>query len=252
MSTGSACSSSDPPFENAEGNSRNPLSTQKRSPGKKGRFFCTKCKPAPHTGGHTFNATGALKHEKSPEHKKAQHGIVCWGGNGVDAWGYEWAAYMGPLEKLGYDMGREKLPVRKRVRYWIKDMARAEGYEVEDVDEDVDEVVPNLQWDDWATAKNDWGSGGDDQDWRSLKPLDECFGFVPRRARRPKKRTDDEVDPRAAADFKFVERVARARGLEFSNRLHQFYRLPTEEKISRIQEIVHFIACHEMDSARNT
>lgn len=192
-----------------------------QSPGNEGHWFCVICKPSPHTGLHVYDATLAMKHEKSQTHIHALKGLGSWGSSTLDSWGYDWGKDFGLHEKLKYDMEREKLPPKKRVRYWIRDMARAEGIQVEeDEDEDEGEFAGD-SWDDWDSAKSGL----------SHKPWDECLprSWVPASKRNVgmmRTKEMDEVDPQAAADFKFVERVAKARGIaQESKRLHYFYRV---------------------------
>lgn len=204
-----------------------------KSPGRDGYWFCIRCKPSPHTGVHTYNATSALKHEQSQVHKHSLK-TTGWCNDPVETWATsDGGSDMAPYEMLRSDTERNEVPMGKRVKSWMKDMARAErGEDIEEEEEDDDEDLPIVDtWDDWRSARNDWGSGGDD-DWMSRKPWDECMplkkgGYPPERPPLP-----GEVDLQAAADFKFVEKVAKARGLtKESRRLHYFFRVSSSPDV---------------------
>jgi len=201
-----------------------------RTPGK-GGWFCSACAPSRDAHLHSFNAMAAMNHENSQAHKDTVRRLTSWEPMEVDNWGEP----LEPYQKLRYDLSREEDSLNTRVKRWIRDMARAEGIEV---NEEEEEPAHN-PWDAWDTGSPDnWGVAGDD--WK--RPTEQ-WGFPVNMAPTPE--ANEAVDPRAVADFKFVEKVAKARGLNKDRRrLHAFYRLPTEEKINRIQEIVHLISGH--------
>lgn len=178
----------------------------------------------------------AIKHEQSQGHKNALK--TSWEDNHIDSWGCNWAIDMGPYERLQFDTARDEVPVKRRVRYWIKEMTRAEIREdVEDQEEEGEEYPEDDGWDDWSSGKNDWGSMAE---WASHKPWEEC---MPRKSRGhplKRKRAAKEVDHQAVEDFKFVEKVARARGLsQETNRLHQFFRVCFHSHFETRRSLLH-------------
>ena len=223
----------------------------------KGGWVCIACAPSPDARHPSFNATAAIKHEKSQAHQDAMASLLSWGPAEADNWGvssghaeaYTWGASPDPVEadnwsvspestkevkwgvllepsaennwgfsfepyeRLRYEFPRRVDPLDKRVRRWIRGIARAEGFETDTEEEDEPECD---YWREWTTRRDTWELPA--YDWAVKEPwLDP---------NPPPEESERGGDPRPAADFKFVEKVARARGLtKDRRRLHAFYRV---------------------------
>ncbi|KAF8577895.1 hypothetical protein K439DRAFT_524686 [Ramaria rubella] len=201
----------------------------------KGGWFCGACAPSRHRHLYFLNARKAMRHEKTQAHRDAVARITSWEPLPADnSWGEvpepdnNWGEVLEPDNNWGEvpepdnnwgevlepDMREDNL--KTRVKRWIRDVAKAEGIEIEEEDEEEE-----ASWDSWDSGRHEWDVAQTPH-WGS--PVS---------------------DPQVMADFKFVEKVAKARGsTKDHRRLHAFYKLPTEEKINKIHEIVHFISCH--------
>jgi len=182
-----------------------------------------------------------MEHEKTQAHKDAVQVLVSWVPD-PEKWGRlleptranNWGLSFEPYQRLCEDVYKRPDPLEKRVGRWMRGMARAEGLEVESEEEDEPEFD---FWPDCTTTGNSWGlpphdwtvpacdwhaQGGDWKlqagDWKRpptqwtipVDPLANAKGG----------------DPRPAADYKFVEKVAKMSGLtKERRRLHAFFRV---------------------------
>ncbi|KIJ38476.1 hypothetical protein M422DRAFT_69073 [Sphaerobolus stellatus SS14] len=140
------------------------------------------------------------------------------------AWG-EWGAdVISPYEQLRMQ-GTAREGVTKRVKRWLKCVAKAEGIQYTPEEDTEDE------------GENGWGSFEAPVETGWVTAVNECVN------NEPDPLADEVVDPKLVANFHFVEKTAKKRKLSAweARRLHLFFRASTEEKITKIQEIIRFL-----------
>ncbi|KAF8506192.1 hypothetical protein BU17DRAFT_71374 [Hysterangium stoloniferum] len=161
-----------------------------------------------------FDATSSTRRANPPPEPPPPEAIYV---DGVLNWGLD----LLPFDNLRWDRTREKEPLKKRVTRWLRAVAKEEGIELEP-----EEPVPE------SSDQNGWYVSGD---WTEI--LADC-PYIP-----PDPLANVVTDPRLVAQFRFVERTARARKMteKEGRRLHIFFRKSTEEKIKQIEELARFL-----------
>ncbi|KAI5123551.1 hypothetical protein M0805_003371 [Coniferiporia weirii] len=199
------------------------------------RWYCNLCS-SPALAEHSSMSTQlALRHEKSGPHKQKVNERESWNPQpGVDAWLHDNFFESKVSERmLHVDQLKDIIP------FWQQQIEAAERGETLRYEEfldtlaqkndDNEEPVWNVPMPDWALEPVD----GEDRSSETghVRHSEELDG------------SDEEVPPQGSLEhdsFMFVEKVANMSHVdaERKKRLHKFYKVPTTEKLERIQELI--------------
>jgi len=190
-----------------------------------------------------MSSQSATRHEKSSEHRRRVQNLATWNLEpDVEAWVhgedhcdlYDWRV----LEKM-----RHVDSLKELVPFWQQQVAAANrGVELrfEDFLETMEQE--NIDAPTWDVQAPDWALDVAEEDRSSVtahaEQSDVGHGGNVRHVTPLASDSNSDIVDRDA--FMFVEKVARLNSTsdEGKRRMHAFYKIPTDEKVARIQEII--------------
>ncbi|THH06945.1 hypothetical protein EW145_g3726 [Phellinidium pouzarii] len=194
-----------------------------------GKWSCSLCwsPKAAHRGG--LSPPAALRHEKSAKHKEKVREHESWNPQpGIDAWingignDYDLCGARASERMQHVDQLKDLIP------FWREQIEAAERGETLRYEEFLDALARKTEEKErdepvWNVPMPDW----------ALEPMDG---------------SDVPASPSDGEAFTFVEKIANMNRVSAERKkgLHNFYKIPTGEKLERIQELINVLRTTQM------